>query len=203
MCAVRTNHKYYRLLLPDFVTGKLDGDHREELAAHLASCDECARSLDELKDLAVMLRGVRPADPPTHYFNTVLPRLRERIAGKVDRKEDPLIARFLAPLGALAIIIAVLLQVPLKREADLRAVLDGLESDELAEVAIEQPEYQSLYLIPSTESLASALPDGAISRKLAVTILTDNDDEALLSMTDLTDDEVKVILERMGERKIL
>jgi len=35
MCAVRTNHKYYRLLLPDFVTGKLDGDQREELAAHL------------------------------------------------------------------------------------------------------------------------------------------------------------------------
>ncbi len=189
-------------MLPDFVTGKLPADERQDLEAHLASCTECAREANEFKAVAAALQKIRPLNPPTNYLSTVLPRVRESLAGKSARREDPFIERILAPLAAMAIVVITLLQMPFNSKADLRAVLDELKSDELADVAVE-PEYQSLYLIPSTESLASSLPDEAIDQKFASTILTSDDDAALVSMTELSDHDVTIILKRLGERTIL
>lgn len=200
---MRSDHRYYQLMLPDFVSGKLGESERRELEAHLSSCDECTRHKSEFSAIAAALREIRPDDPPSHYFSNVLPRIRERIAGTSSRGDNPLVERILVPLAALALLVAVLLQVPFKPEGDLRSVLGGLQSNELAEVEVEQAEYQSLYLIPSTESLASALSDQTINQKLAAAILTDNDDAALVSLSELTDRDVAIILERLGERKIL
>lgn len=203
MYVVRTDHRYFQLMFPDFLTGKLETNRRLELESHLALCGDCARDLEELKTLEITLRSIRPADPPAYYFTTVLPRVREAIEGKAPRNEDSFMARFLAPIAALALLAIALLQVSIRTEGDLRAVLGGLKSDELAEVAVEEAEYQSLYLIHSTESLASTLPEKVIDQQLAETILTDGDDTTLLSMTELTDQDVTIILERLGERKIL
>jgi hypothetical protein len=203
MYAVHTNHEYYQLMLPDFVTGKLGEKQRLESESHLASCEECSLRRLELVTLSASLRSFRPSGPPTNYFNNVLPRLRERLDGKRTPAENPLLARILAPLGAMALVIGLLTQIGMNQENGLRSMLGTLKTDELADVAVEQAEHQSLYLIPSTESLAAALPDEAIDRKLAATILFDESDESYEMVSDLTDEQVKLILERLGERKIL
>ena len=203
MCAVHTNHEYYQLQLPDYATGRLEEQQRLELEAHLASCDECNRRRAEFSTLVALMQHSRPSDPPSHYFSNVLPRIRERLEQRSTRGESPLVSRILAPLGALAVVIGLLVQIPMDKDNDLRAMLGALKSDELADVVVEEAEHQSLYLIPSTESLAAALSDQAIDRELAAAILLDGDDATFESVTDLSDQDVNLILERLGERKIL
>jgi len=200
---VPTNHKHIQYLLPDFVTGKLRGQEQRELESHLAFCDGCRRRLEGFETLNGTMNSLRPVDPPTYYFSTILPRIRERIEGKTRTAEHPFIARILVPLGAMAVIVAVLSQIPINTEDGLRSVLSAMKSDELAEIVVEEVEHQSLYLVPSTESLAAALSERSIDTKLATTILSDEGDVTFDSVSDLSDQDVKFILERLGERKIL
>jgi DNA-binding MurR/RpiR family transcriptional regulator len=128
--------------------------------------------------------------------------MREKIEGRAKTVEHRFVRRVLVPLGALAVILAVLSRIPLNAEKDLRSVLNSMKSDELAEIAVEDAERQSLYLVPSTESLAASLAEQTIDTKLAAAILSD-DGATFDSMSDLSDQDVTVILKRLGERKIL
>ena len=200
---MHTDHKYFQQMLPDLVAGKLEAQQRADLESHLASCDECSRHRSGLDTISAALKGFRPSDPPAHYFNNVLPGIRLRLERKGIPEEHSLLRRFIAPVGAMVIVIGVLAQTAVNNNNGLRSMLGTLKTDELADVVVDQAEHQSLYLIPSTESLAAALPDEAIDRELAATILLDDGDATYASVTDLSDNDVKLILERLGERKIL
>ncbi len=200
---VPTHHEHVQYLLPDFVKGKLEPREQSEVEAHLTSCVECLRRLEEFRSLDAALEGYKTPEPPAHYFTTIVPRLRERIEKKTRTGERGLVYRVLVPLGALALLVAVLSRIPVNTGGDLRSVLGSMKSDELAEIAVEEVERQSLYLIPSTESLAAALPEESIDTKLAATILSDTDDLTYETLSDLSDQDVTIILERLGERKIL
>jgi anti-sigma factor RsiW len=202
MSVVPTNHEHIQHLLPDLVTEKLQAQERRELESHLSSCEECRSRLEGFQSLNISLNSFKPSDPPAHYFSTVVPRMREKIEGRAKTVEHRFVRRVLVPLGALAVILAVLSRIPLNAEKDLRSVLNSMKSDELAEIAVEDAERQSLYLVPSTESLAASLAEQTIDTKLAAAILSD-DGATFDSMSDLSDQDVTVILKRLGERKIL
>ena len=80
MSNVHKEHEYYRSLLPDVVKGTLNADEAAELDRHLADCAECAQDRSVIETAMDALQAeTSPQAPPSHYFETVLPRVRERL----------------------------------------------------------------------------------------------------------------------------
>ncbi len=203
MSSVHTGHEYFEASLPDLATGQLDSALRAELEHHVASCESCERTLAALKAVIPLLPGAATGNVPVHYFSNVLPRIRERIDHKQPAKENVWVSRVLAPLTALMILIGLVTQVSLDSGNGLRTILQSLRTDELADVLVEQAEQQSLYLIPSTESLASSLPERVITRELAASVLEGDDIIGLQAVSDLSEDEMDMVVARLVERTIL
>lgn len=60
-----------------YAVDALDETERTAFEAHLASCAECRREVDELRDAAAMLVELEPSSPP--------PALRDAVLGEIDR----------------------------------------------------------------------------------------------------------------------
>lgn len=54
-------------LLSDYVDGELNSDTREDLDAHLQSCEPCAHELTQLKKSLTILKRLREKDAPHDY----------------------------------------------------------------------------------------------------------------------------------------
>lgn len=67
---------HVRELLPELVTGSLEDERAEEVAAHLATCRECAAELEDLTAAFAELALALPGAPPP-------PALRERVLASV------------------------------------------------------------------------------------------------------------------------
>jgi Putative zinc-finger len=67
-----------RDLLSDLVDGALLADDRRELEAHLATCGECARELDTLRQTVALLHRVEPARAPAGFVDRVMEQVAPR-----------------------------------------------------------------------------------------------------------------------------
>jgi anti-sigma-K factor RskA len=70
-------HEDYKELLALEAAGALAAEESRALAEHLASCGECPRELEELRDTAAsLLYTVAPVAPPAHLRSRVLEQVR-------------------------------------------------------------------------------------------------------------------------------
>lgn len=200
---MQTDHERYLIHLPDYVTGNLAPGVGRDVEAHLASCDSCRGQLADLESLMTQMGAHRPGRVPANYFGTVLPRIRKRLEGRRETGENPWVTRILAPLSALALIIVLTTQISFDANEDLRSVVGSLETDELNEAIVDEVQWQSSYLVPSTESLAEGLTEQAVNQELAAAVFNGEDVVGYETVADLSEREIELIVARLSERTIL
>jgi hypothetical protein len=77
----RDVHHEAQLLLPWYVSGRLDAADRERVEAHLAVCPECAAELDQEREFAAEV-AAPPADADRGWA-----RMRDRLEGHAAHRE--------------------------------------------------------------------------------------------------------------------
>jgi hypothetical protein len=174
--------------------------------------------MDLQRTMALLDRG-KTDGPSKGYFTTVLPRVRQRLDEGESRHwyESPLALRFALPVGAAAITLFILLSLPLpftESEAahnPLQAAVRGSTPDELVDVVLD--------LMP-LQPLSSSTTEGETSSLLGARIL--RGDHLLASgehvsspeglaldgrmpegLEQLSDAELEVLVQRLGERTTL
>ena len=70
-------HSEIRAQLSEYLERDLPGERRAQIGAHLASCGECERELDGLREMVSMLRGLPEPELPAGLSNAVMARLAQ------------------------------------------------------------------------------------------------------------------------------
>jgi hypothetical protein len=79
MTTPRTEHWTDRL--SDYLDGELDRDQRAACEAHLAGCDDCSRTLEELRVVVARAGTLPPPALDRDLWSEIEPRLRGRVLG--------------------------------------------------------------------------------------------------------------------------
>lgn len=95
-------------LLEDYFDDELSPEKKTEVENHLQRCPECHATLEELRRLDQMLRGIKWPGPPESLWTIYPERVRRRIAQKRARKR---LVRLSLAAGVLASAAAILLVV--------------------------------------------------------------------------------------------
>jgi anti-sigma factor RsiW len=67
-----------RKLISPYIDGELNKDKRSLLESHLNGCRECARELEELQKIHMLLAGAEPFEVPHGFSTRVLANIRAK-----------------------------------------------------------------------------------------------------------------------------
>lgn len=71
--------------LSAYIDGDLPAAEQTELEAHLAVCDACSTTLDELRDVVVAAAALRPTEPAVDLWPGIAERIDRAAAPQLDR----------------------------------------------------------------------------------------------------------------------
>src|SRR5262245_18624813 len=77
-----TSHEWYTDRLSDYLDDELSSEERQGLAAHLSGCAECARTLEELRQVASTAATLTPIAPRVDLWDGIAGRLGPRTANR-------------------------------------------------------------------------------------------------------------------------
>jgi hypothetical protein len=214
---VHTEHVEY--LLPEYLSGTIADSLRPGVEEHLKNCSSCSTELTGLRQTMEMLDGHEVAGPPSGYFTTVLPRVRQRLEGKESRNlfASPLLIRLALPIGAAALALFIVLSLPFPGPESetghnpLQAVMHGSTTDELVEVVLDMVSLQPLSS-PTVEVETSSLLGVRVLRGDHLLAQADEmpfnevftQDELMPGeLEQLTDADLEALVQRLGERTLL
>ena len=210
--------EHVEYLLPDYLNNRLEESLMTGVESHLQECASCRESLEGLREGFEALQKQHIPHPSESYFSTILPRVRQRLEKKETRSffVHPLVTRIAMPLAAGALALLLLVRLPLSThnaEADhnpLQPVLQGIASDELVDIVLDQIHQQALNTLGESETsslLAVPLLSGdqllADAERLSpveAPILGGRTPE---SLDQLNDTEIDALVARLGERDML
>jgi hypothetical protein len=205
-------------LLPDYLTNRLEESLKPGVESHLEECASCRASLEVLRDGFEVLRTQNTPHPSEAYFSSVLPRVRQRLEKNETRPffAHPLVTRVVLPIAAGALALLILVRLPLmthNAEAEhnpLQPVLQGIASDELVDIALDQIHLQALNTVGESETsslLAIPLLGGdqllADAEHLSSTGAPILGGRAPESLDQLSESEIDALVAHLGERTML
>jgi hypothetical protein len=203
-----------RYLLPDFVSNRSNEEENESVQEHLEHCSPCREEVLLLKQAFEAVASSRTSIPPEAYWTNFLPRLHDRLSDgrKTGRELAPLVNKFLLPSAGLVVTILLLSLtgvVPepkrsLLAERQLVRQMDTTEFYQLAESSLDP-------LFPESSSrLEALLPQGDETRRAINSLIAPSSDEVVqlreggvrdltdTGLDDLTDEEMELVLQRLG-----
>jgi hypothetical protein len=214
---VRTDHVEQNLV--EYLGGTLAEPLRPGVEEHLEHCSACRTDLAELRQTMELLSRQRVAPPRSGYFSTVVPHVRERLEGKESRSlfGASLLMRFALPIGAAAIVLAILLSLPFSAvetegsRNPLQAVMHGATTDEIVEIVFDSVPLQPLST-PTVEGETSSLLGVGILRGDHLLANADEgsstpditlDERMPEGLEQLNEADVEVLVQRLGERTMI
>jgi hypothetical protein len=203
-----------KYLLPDFVSNRSNEEENESAREHLEHCSSCRGEVLLLKQTFEVVASSRTSIPSETYWTNFLPRLHDRLSDRKKTKRElaPLVNKFLLPSAGLVVTILLLSLtgvVPepkgsLLAERQLVRQMDTTEFYQLAESSVDP-------LFPeSSTRLETLLPQGDETRQAINSLIAPSSDEAVLlheastrdliesGLDDLTDEEMELVLQRLG-----
>jgi hypothetical protein len=203
-----------KYLLPDFVSNRSNEEENESVREHLEHCSSCRGEVLLLKQTFEVVASSRTSIPSETYWTNFLPRLHDRLSDRKKTKRElaPLVNKFLLPSAGLVVTILLLSLtgvVPepkgsLLAERQLVRQMDTTEFYQLAESSVDP-------LFPeSSTRLETLLPQGDETRQAINSLIAPSSDEAVLlheastrdliesGLDDLTDEEMELVLQRLG-----
>ena len=214
---MRIEHVEY--LLPEYLNGSIADSLRPGVEEHLKYCSSCNTGLAELRRTMEMLDTHGTTGPPSDYFTTILPRVRERLEREESRNvfTNPFLIRLALPIGAALLALFILSSFPFpgdETEAGgnpLQAVVHGSTSDELMDVVLDMVPLQPLSS-PTVEGETSSLlgvsalrgehllaQAGEVSFVGEITL----DETMPEGLEQLNEEDLEALVQRLGERTTL
>lgn len=86
MTAGKMPHEEVRLLLPWYLSGKLDAGELETVKRHLSECADCAGELEELRFVGAVI--TEPDESLSSMLDMRLSEMESNIIGRIDAFED-------------------------------------------------------------------------------------------------------------------
>jgi predicted anti-sigma-YlaC factor YlaD len=202
-------------LLPDYVRETLDGDARRAVEQHLVECADCRGEVEALRTVIEHLGRERFEAPPTPYFVTLLPRIRMRLESRTQwsRLRSLYHSRFALPLATAGLIVALLLHAPFGSRFGVPLPLENLaaiDAGDVADLLFQQP--GTALADVAQQYAVESIPADVINRQLAAQLSSMGNGSALSEWAELStdqllkdwsDDEVDILVQRLGERTIL
>lgn len=101
-------HRDFKNMIFRYLSDSLDEGEREAFERHIPSCPECARELEEAREMNRMLDSMSE-EPPAELASSVMARI------KADNRRKRLvrITRIALPAAMIAVIIAAAVTFPL------------------------------------------------------------------------------------------
>jgi hypothetical protein len=203
-----------RYLLPDFVSDRSNEEENESVQEHLERCSSCREEGLLLKQTFKAVASSHTSIPPEAYWTNFLPRLHDRLSERKKTRRDlaPSVKKFLLPSAGLVVTILLLSLtgvVPkpkgsLLAERQLVRQMDTAEFYQLAESSVDP-------LFPESSSrLEALLPQGEETRRAINSLIAPSSDEVVqlheasvrdltdTGLDDLTDEEMELVLQRLG-----
>ncbi len=69
-------------LLPAYLEDLLPPEEKKSIESHLASCEECHRSLEDLKRAEDLVKSLEEVEPPPFFEQRIMARVREEVGQK-------------------------------------------------------------------------------------------------------------------------
>ena len=214
---MRIEHIEY--LLPEYLNGTLADSLRPGVEEHLKHCSLCRTELSELCQTMEMLEARVTADPPSAYFTTVVPRIRERLEGRESRNVfvNPLLAKLALPIGTGVVVLFILLSLPSPvSESEtasnpLQAVVHGSSTDELIDVVLDMMPLHPLssptlevetssmlgVRLLRGEHLLAGVNEGSFAEDFTL------DETMSEELEQLNEADLEALVQRLGERTVL
>lgn len=207
------------ILLPDYIRGTLIGGEATRVEEHLRTCQSCRAEAEELRSVFLSLEQEITANVPKTYFTSILPRVHERLDSRgVSRRHlNPVVSKVLMPLGAAAVLAALLWRVPFfsnpsNVENPLLSAVRSSTPDEIAEIVQDDIPSQDWNLLNSTIISHALTDERFIGHQLVrealgsettspFSVFADVSPQQVL--TDLDDLQTDLILKRLGTMEIL
>ncbi len=110
------NNKYnieeIKLLIPDYVTGSLDENEKRIVEEALKNFDELRAIHSSAMNTFAFMKSAKYEQPPANYFNTLIPKIHERIDAKEEKSawiKNPmgLVWKVILPFAAVILIFVV------------------------------------------------------------------------------------------------
>lgn len=212
------DHDHWEQLIPDYLSGRLSDRDGQELKHHIAQCDRCSQLVEELGPLFEIQRVERSRQAPGGYFASVLPRIRQRL----DRSGSRSRARGLPDLAlagaSLVLLVAIFLSLwPPWQEAGtqdraLAEAIEELPAGVVADALDRQADQAGFIEYPSGGSISAVLSDKILEAEIVSALVQDRSalgafagasDSQSFWLSDLDDQEVTILLQRLSEREIL
>ncbi len=142
------NCRKVKYCLPDYVRDQSSEAEATIVRDHLATCEKCRREAEELSALLSGLSRQSVPPPSYSYWNSLLPRIHERLDARRSERMLPESIRLLLPSSVALMLIVVALNVrPMKtvvESQDIHALVHQLAAEELNQVA-QQDEVEEAY----------------------------------------------------------
>ncbi len=198
--------EHVKFLLTDYLKGTLDASLRQEVEVHLRECADCCKEANDLKSALDKLQEYRSATPSSHYFATILPRVRQRLEQRPSFHItiSPLVTRLAMPLAAAMLAVTLLVRVQIGTNI--------LFPQNGTSISLSSEEISELWLTFLHEDVLSAIPSSAIEEHLLQKVLTE---ESIIPsytvsgvptrelLKGLDEKEVEELLQRLGGKSIL
>jgi hypothetical protein len=208
-------------LLVELADGTLDAERKAGVEEHLAQCEECSMDAALLKETFDALRSEVTELPPTHYFSTLLPKIRTRLEKK-ERSRGFILPAWLekaaAPVAVLAmgVIVIGLFRAfePTEDFSPLKTIVSQLPGDEMAAlVTTSEPFSSGDFGLSSSEKILEATPNAnVIADNMKMDLIAGDvsgqqteigiptDDKVI---EELDDETVSQVIDRMNEQSSL
>lgn len=211
---MHTEHVQYDLM--DYVTNRLNAKERQRVDQHLQNCSVCKNQFMELAATERFLKQSRTISPPSVYYTSILPRVRERLAvhKRSLRVYGDGFTKIVLPLAVSALFVMVLMRLPVDSISEspqteaLHQVVIDLNDVEVVQ-AVEH-EYTGYSLSPNLEISAAGVAEhlrgdrflkSAVSKQIENEEVSDMDFEEIIS--NLDQEQIDKVLSGLSERNIL
>jgi hypothetical protein len=198
-------------LIPEYALGQLDDGTRASVSRHLSHCHACQQEHDRTKLLFEYLKGTRDQKIAGHYFENIVPRVRQRLAKKksmADILASPLASRVLATLAVVILVIVTINISVTPRDYELRSLVQSFQSSEMFDVVLQHGQKEPWTQISAHQYAGSLIHLEDINQKLTEQLGADALSQPVFDtgvgmLMDLTERDVEILIRRLGERKIL
>lgn len=181
------NCKDVQYRLPDFIRGEITESESKYISGHLLTCKRCSNELESLKILFVHIGKEKSWQPSDLYWNTLLPRINNRIQTTSKWLPYSRIMQLALPIAAAIVLVVLSLQllpaVNGNNSQRIQADIKQLPNEELHDYLQQQS------IVGAEESYDYA--DNTISSDVDKTIVKEllQEDNSLSSYLD-TDQEI-------------
>ncbi len=128
-------------VLPEYTEGALEEMAMDQVREHLRSCPACAGVARELDSIVLGARHLTQRKPAEAYWNSLLPRIHERIERRSRRMLVGKTMRYLSPVAVTLAVFLLILSMRVPNDtaySGLSSALRNARSDELQLMADQE-----------------------------------------------------------------